>query len=154
VQNNSTREIAFVVDDPGSGGGGFDVPGGAVMDLYPGRVRVARYDASRDDPSEMVGEQLEIIDEDGTWVSPSLGPSCKIASTSVGDGVAEIGEPGDTIALARGSSRITGCGRTTPSSRRGTPSRRRALSGLCAMARRSRPSPIGATARAAGSRTK
>jgi hypothetical protein len=102
VENNSTREIAFVVDDPGSGGGGFDVPGGAVMDLYSGRVRVACYDPYRDDPSEMAGEELEIIDENGIWVSPALGPSCKTASTGIADSVAEGGEPGDTIALARG----------------------------------------------------
>jgi hypothetical protein len=72
ITNETDAELAFAVDDPRGGGGGFDILGTAVLDLHPGPVQVSCYDPRREDPSEIPGEPLEIVDEEGIWVSPRL----------------------------------------------------------------------------------
>jgi hypothetical protein len=100
IQNETRVELSFKVDDPGSGGGGFDIPGSSVMDLHPGEVRVACYDGYREDPSEIPGEPLDIVDEDGVWVSPRL--DCTEAVSGHADYVEGAqGEKGDPAEIVR-----------------------------------------------------
>jgi hypothetical protein len=86
VRNETGSKLEFKVDDPEGGGGGFDIPGSTVMDLHPGQVRVACFDGYSEDPSEITGEPLEIVDEDGVWVSPLL--DCQEWTSEIADFVA------------------------------------------------------------------
>ena len=72
ITNETDARLAFAIEDLRGGGGGSDVPGTAVLDLHPGPVQVSCYDPRREDPSEISGEPLEIVDEDGIWISPRL----------------------------------------------------------------------------------
>jgi hypothetical protein len=100
VQNETGSELAFKVEDREGGGGGFDIPGSSVMDLHPGKARVACFDGYREDPSEIPGEPLEIVDEDGVWVSSLL--DCPEAVSEVADYAEDAqGEQGDPAEIVR-----------------------------------------------------
>jgi hypothetical protein len=100
VQNETGSELAFKVDDPRGGGGGFEIPGASVMDLHPGEVRVACFDGYREDPSEIPGEPLEIVDEGGFWVSPLL-DCTEWTSETAAFAAGARGEKGDPAEIVR-----------------------------------------------------
>jgi hypothetical protein len=82
---------------------GTDAPIGTsaqVLDVAPGALSVSCADPdSQDEPPSAT---LELIDDDGVWVSPQLGPGCRSGSDAVLDyAVGAEGEQGDPVEVAR-----------------------------------------------------
>lgn len=73
--NETGKDLGFSIEDPSEGGMGADAPQGTstrVVDLHPGRVSISCYDHFTEDGSEVAKAPLEIVDEDGVWISTSL----------------------------------------------------------------------------------
>jgi hypothetical protein len=104
IRNHTGTELAFSVEDSATGGQGASAPPGSVeyvWPLAPGKLFVKCTD-DQADPSEVEGTPLEVVDEEGIWVSTSLGDSCTEASMSTADyGVGAKGEKGDPVDIAR-----------------------------------------------------
>jgi hypothetical protein len=103
VTNDTGAELAFSVDSE-TGGQGASAPNGSVdyvWSLPPGKLFV-KCTNEEADPSEVPGAELEVVDEEGLWVSTSLADSCAEASVSTADyGVGAEGEKGDPVDIAR-----------------------------------------------------
>jgi hypothetical protein len=104
VRNDTGTELGFSAEDSETGGQGASAPTGSVnyvWSLPPGKLLVKCTD-DKADPSEVQGAELEVVDEDGLWVSTSLGDSCTESSTLTLDyGVGAHGEKGDPVDIAR-----------------------------------------------------
>jgi hypothetical protein len=104
VKNDTGTDLAFSVEDSEHGGQGESAPTGSVnyvWSLPPGKVFVTctSYEA---DPSEVPKAALEVVDEEGLWVSTNLWDSCMEAVTSTGDyAVGAKGDRGDPVEIAR-----------------------------------------------------
>jgi hypothetical protein len=75
VVNETGMDLDFSIEDPSEGGMGTGAPPGRsphVADLHPGTVSISCYDAYTEDGSEVAQASLEIVDEDGIWVSTRL----------------------------------------------------------------------------------
>ena len=73
--NETGKQLSFSVEDPSEGGLGADAPRGSstqVVDLHPGTVTIACYDAYAEDGSEVPQAPLEIVDQDDVWISAKL----------------------------------------------------------------------------------
>ena len=133
----------------GGGGMGLGAPPGTssqIVDLEPGPLTV-----SCTDPAvEVEGRRsrFEIVDEDGIWVSTTLG--CPDQFSQVVDYVGRREGRDERPARGRAArrSRATGSRRTTSSSAPATPTPRRRVSASSATARTSRSSTSSTTARA------
>jgi hypothetical protein len=83
--NETGKELAFSIEDPSEGGMGAGAPQGTstqVVDLHPGTVSIACYDAYTEDGSEVAKAPLEIVDEDGLWASTRLDCVAGFSGTS------------------------------------------------------------------------
>jgi hypothetical protein len=104
VRNDTGTDLAFSVEDSEHGGQGSSAPTGSVKyvwSLPPGKafVTCTSYEA---DPSEVPKAKLEVVDEEGLWVSTSLWESCTEAVTGTSDYAAGAnGEKGDPVEIAR-----------------------------------------------------
>ena len=105
VRNDTGTELGFSAEDSEGGGQGASAPTGSVgyvWSLPPGRLFV-KCTNDEADPSEVQGAELEVVDEDGLWVSTSLGDSCTEASVGTADyGAGAVGDRGDPVDIARG----------------------------------------------------
>jgi hypothetical protein len=73
--NETGKDLSFSIEDPSEGGMGANAPQGTssqVVDLHPGTVSIACYDAFSEDGSEVAKTPLEIVDEDGVWIPAKL----------------------------------------------------------------------------------
>jgi hypothetical protein len=104
VRNDTGRELGFSAEDSETGGQGASAPIGSVgyiWSLPPGALSV-KCTNDEADSSEVQGAELEVVDEDGLWVSTSLGDSCTEASVSTADyGVGAEGKKDDPVGIAR-----------------------------------------------------
>lgn len=101
---NETTQVEFSALDRFGAGPGDGVPPGTASFVWPlhpgiGFVRCTRYD---EDPSEVPGVPLEIVDADGVWVSTDLSQKCRTASTFSADYVEGAGgERGTPVDVGR-----------------------------------------------------
>jgi hypothetical protein len=73
--NETRKDLGFSIEDPSEGGLGAGAPPGTstqVVDLHPGTVTIACYDDATEDGSEVPRSSLEIVDQDGVWISTRL----------------------------------------------------------------------------------
>jgi hypothetical protein len=103
VSNDTGEELGFSVEESTTGGQGASAPPGSVdyvWSLAPGRISV-KCTNDEADPSEVEGAIVDVVDEDGLWVSTSLTGSCKEASMSTADYAAGAqGRKGDPVDIA------------------------------------------------------
>lgn len=102
IVNHTGIHRSFAISFEG-GGMGTEAPIGTstqVLDVAPGALSVSCADPdSQDEPPSAT---LELIDDDGVWVSPQLGPGCRSVSDAVLDyAVGAEGEQGDPVEVAR-----------------------------------------------------
>jgi hypothetical protein len=104
VSNNTGEELAFSAEESKTGGQGASAPPGSVdyvWSLAPGKISV-KCTNDEADPSEVEGAIVDVVDEDGLWVSTSLTGSCKEASMSTADyALGAQGGKGDPVDIAR-----------------------------------------------------
>jgi len=113
--NETGKDLSFSIEDPSEGGMGADAPRGTstqVTDLHPGTVTIACYDPYTEDGSEVPRTPLEIVDDDGVWISVRL--DCTAGFDQVADyaegargdadpleatrkGIGSYIEPGDVV---------------------------------------------------------
>jgi hypothetical protein len=73
--NETRKDLGFSIEDPSEGGLGAGAPPGTstqVVDLHRGTVTIACYDDATEDGSEVPRSSLEIVDQDGVWISTRL----------------------------------------------------------------------------------
>lgn len=73
--NGTGKDLGFSIEDPSEGGLGAGAPPGTstqIVDLHPGTVTIACYDDAAEDGSEVPRSPLEIVDQDGVWISTRL----------------------------------------------------------------------------------
>lgn len=73
--NETGKELSFSIEDSRGGGMGSGAPPGSsteILELQPGTVTIACQDPYAEDGSEVAGSRLEIVDEDGIWISTEL----------------------------------------------------------------------------------
>jgi hypothetical protein len=101
--NETGMDLAFSIEDPSEGGIGADARQGTsahVVDLHPGTVSIACYDALTEDGSEVTKTPLEIVDEDGVWIPATL--TCAEAFSSHADYTVDARGHRDPLEAARG----------------------------------------------------
>jgi hypothetical protein len=97
------KDLTFSIEDPSEGGMGADAPQGTstqVTDLHPGTVSISCYDAYTDDGSEVAQAPLEIVDEDGIWISTRLQCASEFAFSQTVDYVSGARGKSDPLAAA------------------------------------------------------
>ena len=101
--NDTGKELSTLIEHPEDGGMGTSAPDGTssqVVDLGPGAFSVACYDGFTEDGSEVPRSSVEVVDEDGIWVSTRLG--CVEQFSQVADYIqGATGETSDPIEAAR-----------------------------------------------------
>lgn len=101
--NETEQELTFSIEDPSGGGMGAGAPRGTsthVADVDPGRMTLACYDPLTEDGGEGETTPLEVVDEDGVWVSTRL--DCRKQFSSVIDyALNATGETSDPVEAAR-----------------------------------------------------
>jgi hypothetical protein len=73
--NETGKDMGFSIEDPSEGGMGDNAPQGTstqVVDLHPGTVSIACYDAFTADAGEAAKTALRIVDEDDVWIPARL----------------------------------------------------------------------------------
>jgi len=73
--NETGKDLSFSIEDPSGGGMGADAPEGTstqVVNLHPGTVSIACFDAFTEDAGKVAQTALEIVDEDGVWIPARL----------------------------------------------------------------------------------
>jgi hypothetical protein len=101
--NETGKDLAFSIEDPSEGGMGADTREGTssqVVDLHPGTVSIACYDAFSEDGSEVAKTPLEIVDEDGVWIPARL--TCAEAFSTHADYALDARGDPDPLEAARG----------------------------------------------------
>jgi hypothetical protein len=101
--NETGKDLAFSIEDPSEGGMGAGARQGTstqVIDLHPGMVSIACYDAITEDGSEVAKTPLEIVDEDGVWIPARL--TCAAAFSTHADYTLEARGDPDPLEAARG----------------------------------------------------
>jgi hypothetical protein len=101
--NETGKDLTFSIEDPSEGGMGADAPLGRsthVADLHPGTVSIFCYDAYTEDGSEVAQAPLEIVDEDGIWISTRLQCASEFAFSQTVDYVSSARGKSDPLAAA------------------------------------------------------
>jgi hypothetical protein len=101
--NETGKDLSFSIEDPSEGGMGSGAPQGTstqVVDLHPGTVSIACYDSYTQDGSEVAKTPLEIVDEDGLWVSTRLQCTSEFAFSQTVEYVAGARGKSDPLAAA------------------------------------------------------
>ena len=100
--NETGKDLALSIEDPSGGGMGTGAPQGTsiqVVDLHPGTVSIACYDAFTEDGSEVAKTALEIVNEDGVWIPARL--TCARWFSSFADYAAGARGNADPLEAAR-----------------------------------------------------
>jgi hypothetical protein len=101
--NDTDKELSTLIEHPEDGGMGMSAPKGSssqVVDLGPGTFSVTCYDGFTEDGSEVPRSSIEVVDEDGIWVSTRLG--CNEQFSQVLDYIqGASGETTDPLEAAR-----------------------------------------------------
>lgn len=104
VRNETGVELSFSALSVEGAGRGSDAPHPSVTyvwPLAPEKVFVKCVD-SEADPSEIEGAPLEIVDQEGVWLSTRLHSGCRSAVSTSGSSIAGAkGERGDPVDVAR-----------------------------------------------------
>ena len=99
IENDTGSERSISVLDPQGGGMGQGAPVGRselVVDLGPGTLEVACADPRADAKS---GSLLEVVDEDGLWISTKL--DCTVGFSGVSDYAPDARGDADRLTAAR-----------------------------------------------------
>lgn len=102
--NETGKVLGFSIEDPSEGGLGAGAPPGTsahVVDLHPGTVTIACYDDATEDGSEVPGSSLEIVDQDGVWISTRLTCSSDTAFSQTADYIQGARGEADPLEAAR-----------------------------------------------------
>jgi hypothetical protein len=102
--NETGKDLSFDIEDPSEGGVGADAPQGTssqVADLHPGTVSISCYDAYTEDGSEVAKAPLEIVDQDGVWISTRLQCASEFAFSQTVDYASDARGKPDPLAAAR-----------------------------------------------------
>jgi hypothetical protein len=101
--NDTGKELSTLIEHPEDAGMGTSAPMGTssqVVDIGPGTFSVACYDGFTEDGSEVPRSSVEVVDEDGIWVSTRL--SCADQVSQVVDYIqGASGETTDPLEAAR-----------------------------------------------------
>lgn len=102
--NETGKDLGFSIEDPSEGGMGAGAPPGTstqIVDLHPGTVTIACYDDATEDGSEVPRSSLEIVDQDGVWISTRLTCSSDTAFSQTVDYMQGARGEADPLAAAR-----------------------------------------------------
>lgn len=102
--NETGKDLGFSIEDPSEGGMGAGAPPGTstqIVDLHPGTVTIACYDDATEDGSEVPRSPLEIVDQDGVWISTRLTCSSDTAFSQTVDYMQGARGEADPLEAAR-----------------------------------------------------
>ena len=102
--NETGKELGFSIEDPSEGGLGAGAPPGTstqIVDLHPGAVTIACYDHGTEDGSEVPRSPLEIVNQDGVWISTRLTCSSDTAFSQTVDYIQGARGEADPLEAAR-----------------------------------------------------